>query len=305
MLYFFQQSLNGLQVSIHYALLAVAYVLVHAITKQANLVFGSLATWAGYIVINWALVLMLLMPGKTALPVILAVIVAIVSTMALGYLIGRIVIRPLARQGTLSILIASLGLAIVLEEFMRLANHSREVWLMPILNEPLVLYANPAFPLQLTTLQVLILSFAFLLAIGVASFIKWHSFGRAWRAAADDLAMAELCGINTGWLVIATFVIATTLAATSGALIAIQYGSITFYGGLIMSLKTLFVAIVGGLSSVGGACAGALLLGMTETMWSAYFDLEYRDAMTFLALSLLMVLFPTGIFGQATDAGRV
>jgi len=92
MLYFFQQSLNGLQVSIHYALLAVAYVLVHAITKQANLVFGSLATWAGYIVINWALVLMLLMPGKTALPVILAVIVAIVSTMALGYLIGRTVI---------------------------------------------------------------------------------------------------------------------------------------------------------------------------------------------------------------------
>ncbi len=60
-----------------------------------------------------------------------------------------------------------------------------------------------------------------------------------------------------------------------------------------------------GISSVGGACAGALLLGMTETMWSAYFDLEYRDAMTFLALSLLMVLFPTGIFGQATDAGRV
>lgn len=305
MLYFLQQIMNGLQVSVHYALLAVAYVLVHAVTKQANLVFGSLATWAGYMVINWTLYLMLIMPGETIIPLISAVVMAITSTLIIGYAASRTVMLPLVRQGTLSILIASLGLAILLEEVMRIMNENREVWLMPILNDPVIIYASADFPLQLTFIQIIVFALAALLAAGLVVFIKWHPFGRIWRAAADDIGMAALCGINTNILVLATFVIATGFAASSGAFIAVQYGAISFYGGLIISLKTLFIAIIGGLRSVGGAFAGALLLAMTETLWSAYFSIEYRDAIAFLILSLLMILFPSGLFAPKAETGRV
>lgn len=302
MLYFLQQCLNAVLVSALYGVLATAYVLVHGISGRVNLAFGTLAVWSGYITINVTLALMIRMPGETALPVLAAVLVALLNTAAVGLLIGQYVVGPLVRYGSLAVLIATLGLAIALEEFMRLINNSREVWLGPVLNRPIVAITRDGSTVQVTTIQCLVVGCALTLALGLSVLIARHPFGRVWRACSQDIDMARLCGIDVRRAALATFVLAALCAAVAGAMMAVYYGSVSFYGGLIIGLKTLFVAIVGGLHSVAGAFAGAFILGFLETFWVAYFDIAYRDVAVLLLLSGLMIAFPRGLF---TGGGRI
>ena len=93
--YFLQQCLNALTVSAFYSLVAVAYVLMHGVTRRFSLAFGALAVWSGYVVINISLWLMVRMPYATALPVGLAAILAVIETAAVGHVTERLVVRPL------------------------------------------------------------------------------------------------------------------------------------------------------------------------------------------------------------------
>lgn len=296
MTYFLQQIINTGVVSGFYGLLAVSYVLMHGITGKVNLAFGALAVWAGSLTITFALTLMLAMPGKTLIPVALALLVALLSTALLGAVIERVVIRPLVHAGTLAMLVATLGLAIALEELMRLMNNSREIWLMPVLNEAIILADVDGFTLQVSRIQLIVVLTSVLLSLALIWFIERHPFGRLWRAVAQDARMAELCGIDTGQALAITFLVASGLTAAAGAMLAVYYGSVSFYSGLIIGLKTLFVAVVGGLSSIAGAFCGALLLGLLETFWSAYVGADYRDVASFSALTALMIFFPSGLF---------
>ncbi len=297
-----QQLINAAVVSALYGLLAVSYVLMHGITNRTNLALGALAIWAGYIVINLSLFLMLKLPGMTLVPVALAALYALLNTTIVGVLIERSTIRPLIGAPGLAMIVATLGVAIMLEELMRLQNASRDLWLMPILNERLQLGGTARFPLSLTAMQAILLAVAGVLGAGLFLFIERHPFGRAWRACAQDLGMAELTGVDVGRTLLATFAIASAATAAAGILLAVNYGSVSFYSGLVIGLKTLFVAVVGGLGSVGGAFAGAALLGLVETFWSACYGAEYRDVASFVLLTGLLILFPGGLF---TGTGRI
>ena len=82
-------------------------------------------------------------------------------------------------------------------------------------------------------------------------------------------------------------------------MIAIYYGSVSFYMGAVLGLKALYVAVIGGLNSLGGAIAGAFILGFFEAMWSGYFPSAYRDVASFLALTFLLIARPEGLFAPA------
>jgi branched-chain amino acid transport system permease protein len=298
MTYFLQQIINSAVLAGFYGLLAVSYVLMHGITGRVNLAFGALSVWAGAIVINATLAFMSEMPGATLLPVLLAAGLALGSTAALGAVMERLIVRPLVNSGTLAMMVATLGLAIVLEELIRLQNNSREIWLFPILNEPLLHFDYGGFDLQVSTLQVSNMLISLVLSGAVVLLIGRHAFGRAWRAVAQDGKMAELCGVDTGRTLALTFFLATGLTASAGAMLAVHYGSVSFYGGLVIGLKTLFVAVVGGLSSISGAYAGAVLLALVETFWSAYIGTAYRDVAAFALLTMLLILMPRGLSGD-------
>jgi len=87
--------------------------------------------------------------------------------------------------------------------------------------------------------------------------------------------------------------------AAAGVIIALYYGNVSFYGGTVLGLKTLLAAVIGGLTSVGGALVGALILGCLESFWSAYFAVEYRDLVVFSALVMLMIARPNGLFAPS------
>ncbi len=295
--YFSQQLLNATHVSAFYGLLAVSYVLIHAITQRINFAFGALSIWASYTAVNATLWFLLELPGETLVPLLAGGAIAILHTVVAGYLIERSTVRPLLGAPSLAMLVTTLGVAIAVEEVMRIANGSRERWLPPIDAGILVLGGVPAFPVQITGLQIAVIGVAVLLAMGLIWFISSHPFGRVWRACAEDLRMAELCGVDAGRTLGLTFALASAYAAAAGALIALDYGVASYSGGFVIGLKTLFVAVVGGLNSVPGVFAGGIILGLFETLWSGYVGPEYRDAAAFVALSGLMIAFPHGLFG--------
>lgn len=294
-----QHLVNAAQVSAVYALLAVSYVLIHGLTGRVNFAFGALSIWAGYVFINTGVWAMLELPGATTTALIGAAAVAAGHTVLAGRVTERLAIRPVQRESSLAMLVTTLGLAIVLEEMMRLSNDSRERWLPPVLAEPVALTVpgGGGFAVYIGQPQLVVVLVASALCAALVMFIAWHPFGRAWRACAQDLEMAELCGIDVGRTLGLTFVLASACAASAGILVSLLYGLASYSGGFVIGLKTLFIAVVGGLSSIPGAIAGAVILGLFETFWSAVLGPIWRDAAAFLALTGLMILFPQGLLG--------
>jgi branched-subunit amino acid ABC-type transport system permease component len=146
---------------------------------------------------------------------------------------------------------------------------------------------------------------ASLLAAGAVLWLMQKSrFGRAWRACADDAGAAELLGIDRGAVLLKTFALASATAGLAGYVLTVYYGSVGYAGGIVLGLKALLAAVVGGIGSVPGAFLGGLLLGGTEAAWSALFPIEFRDLAIFSLLVAMLVLRPNGLFGFAEPLPR-
>lgn len=295
MLYFLQQALNGLQVSAFYALLAVGYVLVHAVSGRTNLAFGALSVTAGCTAVLIATMLGAVFYASEASALLLAVPAALAANAVTGYLLARFVVLPLAQDSRLSMLVATLGAAIVLEELARLASGSRDLWLQPVLATPLA-FVSGSFPVSVTAIRMINLAVAAVMIAGLAVLVARHPAGRAWRAVSEDAGMARLLGIDVERVVCGSVVLGALYAGAAGILAAVYYGSVSFYLGLILGLKVLYVVVLGRLHSITGALIGAGLLGFLETFWSAYLPLAWRDVATFVFLTLILALAPAGLF---------
>lgn len=300
-----QHLFSAITVSAFYALMAVSYVLMHAISRRINLAFGALAIWCGYIVVDVTLGAMLRMPGRMLVPLAIGLAVGLLHTTITGHLTERWVIRHLVAGRSFAMIIATLGLALVLAEIIRITHQGRAVWLMPVFADTLTLWTDGGFAVTVTVVQLATVAIALALAGALALLLSRHRFGRDWRAVSQDAEMAELCGVNTIRVFTLTFILATAYAAAGGALLVLNYGSADFQGGLVMGLKTLFVAVIGGLDQPAGAFAGAFCLGLLETFWSATMGAEYRDVAAFALLTGLLILFPGGLFAGPSRIDHV
>jgi branched-chain amino acid transport system permease protein len=110
--------------------------------------------------------------------------------------------------------------------------------------------------------------------------------------------MASLLGVDVDRTISYTFVIGAALAAVAGVMHLLYYGVIDFYIGFIAGVKAFTAAVLGGIGSLPGAMLGGLLIGLIETMWSAYFSVEYKDVAAFSILVIVLIFLPTGILGR-------
>jgi branched-subunit amino acid ABC-type transport system permease component len=195
------------------------------------------------------------------------------------------------------VLIASTGLALFLAEYVRLAQGSGMRWTPPLFNAPVGLARAGEFVVTTTPMAVAVTAIALLAAGGVIMLVHRSRFGRAWRACADDPRAAELMGLNSASVLLRTFLLASLVAGLGGAVTTLYYGGVTYSSGLIVGLKALIAAILGGIGSVQGAFLGGLLLGAVEALWSALFPIELRDPVVFGLLAVVLALRPGGLKG--------
>lgn len=297
-LYFIQQLINGLTIGSTYALIAIGYTMVYGIIGMINFAHGEIymiGTYVTFIAITGLLTI-----GVTWLPlvIVLALIIAIIIASTYGWTVERVAYRPLRGSNRLIPLISAIGMSIFLQNYVGLAQGVRDVSLPPQLSGGLTLGDPEVFNVTISYTQILIWIATVVAMTALTTFISKSRIGRACRACAEDLGMTNLLGINTNKIISFTFVIGAALAALAGMLLGLHYGTVNPFVGFLAGLKAFTAAVLGGIGSIPGAMLGGLILGITETMTSAYFSSEYKDVVTFSLLVLILLFKPSGLLGK-------
>jgi len=299
--YMLQQAINGVPLAAIYALLAAAYSLVYGLVGRINLAFGELAAAGGYA----AAFGIVLAPSTGPWgPVLLALALALTTAVSYGVASGRLAFAPLRNASGQQALVATVGLALFLQEFLRLTQGGSLHWVNPILNEPFAVLRSDQFVAAATPIALLSGAVALVAAGGLMLTMRFTEFGRQWRAYADDPFAAALFGVDPRAIFARTFALASMMAGLAGYVMTIFYGGLGYGGSTALGLKALIAAIMGGIGSVLGAFLGGLLIGAFEAAWSALYPIDYRDVAVYSLLAMVLILRPGGLLRREAISQR-
>lgn len=290
---YLQSALSALPIAAAYVLLALGFALIHGITGRMNIAHGEFATigaYAGFagFMAGGSLSTMAGLGAGLAL--------ALVASASAGYIAIRTVFIPLAARQGLMLLVASVGLILVAQEFIRLTHAAQDVWLPPLLAAPVAL-TLPPYVVTITPMQILIAVSGAAITLAVLALIAFTRFGRAWRAVSDDPLAARFMGIDPARILALSAVLSSGLAGAAGLAILFAYGNAGHSMGLMLSIKAMVAALIGGMGSPAGAVLGALVLVAVETFWAVMFGGIYRDIAVFVIMIGLLTLRPGGLSG--------
>jgi branched-chain amino acid transport system permease protein len=296
--YFLQQLINGLTLGSIYGLIAIGYTMVYGIIGMINFAHGDIFMVGAFLAL--ITFLLLLAVGITAVPLALFIVLvaAMILTAAYGWTVERMAYRPLRHSFRLAPLISAIGMSIVLQNYVQIAQGARVKPLPPIIRGGYTLLERNGFAVGLSNVQISIVVITLVLMAGFSWMIAQTRLGRDMRACEQDLTMAALVGVNTDRTISLTFVIGAALASVAGLMYLLYYGVIDFFIGFVAGVKAFTAAVLGGIGSLPGAMLGGLLIGLIETFWSAYFSIEYKDVAAFSILVIVLIFLPTGILGR-------
>src|SRR4051812_47420442 len=282
--YFVQQLIIRITLGSIYGLIAIGYTMVYGIIGMINFAHGDVFMVGGFIALTAFLALIAI--GVTAVPIalFLVLLIAMGLTALYGWTVERFAYRPLRHSFRLAPLISAIGMSIILQNYVQIAQGARVKPLPPLIPGGHTLMSSGEFNVQLSNVQIIVVVTTFVLMAGFHWLISRTRLGRDMRACEQDLKMASLLGVNTDRTISLTFVIGAALAAVAGIMYLIYYGVIDFYIGFVAGVKAFTAAVLGGIGSLPGAMLGGLLIGLIETMWSAYFSIEYKDVAAFSIL---------------------
>jgi len=296
--YFLQQLINGIALGSIYGLIAIGYTMVYGIIGMINFAHGDIYMVGAYIALISFLVLMSI--GLTAIPVALLIVLLIAMgvTALYGWTVERLAYRPLRHSYRLAPLISAIGMSILLQNFVQVAQGARVKPLPPLIEGNYTLLSSDSFNVQLSNVQIIIVLTTIVLMTVFSWIIAKTRLGRDMRACEQDLGMASLLGVDVNRTISLTFVIGAALAAVAGVMYLLYYGVADFFIGFVAGIKAFTAAVLGGIGSLPGAMLGGLLIGLIETFWSAYFSIEYKDVAAFSILIVVLIFLPTGILGR-------
>jgi neutral amino acid transport system permease protein len=147
-----------------------------------------------------------------------------------------------------------------------------------------------------TELIVVIISFVVLTA--VATMLRVTSLGRQMRALADNFDLAETTGIDTAQVVLKTWLLAGGLAGLAGVLVVAATGSLSPNTGFYLLLPLFAAVVLGGIGNAYGALAGGLVIGLTQEWSTLIIESQWKVAVSFLVLIIVLIVRPQGIFGK-------
>ncbi len=292
--YFIQQLINGLTLGSIYGLIAIGYTMVYGIIGMINFAHGDVFMIGAFIALIVFLILTSIFAGiNVVLFLLIMMIVAMLMTSLYNWTIERLAYRPLRGSFRLAPLITAIGMSIALSNFVQVTQGPRNKPIPPMVSQT---YAIEGITVSLKQFIIVIVTVS-LLAI-FWYLVNKTSLGRAQRACEQDRKMAALLGIDVDRTISITFIMGASLAAVAGTLFLMYYGVVVFSDGFVPGVKAFTAAVLGGIGSIPGAVLGGLLIGTIESLWSAYFSIDYKDVAAFSILAIVLIFLPSGILGR-------
>jgi branched-chain amino acid transport system permease protein len=297
---FVQQLINGITLGSIYGLIAIGYTMVFGIIGMVNFAHGDVFMVSAFIALIALLILTTWVGiGSVVLALLIVLIVAMALTSLVNWAIERVAYRPLRGSFRLAPLISAIGMSIFLSNFVQVAQGPRNKSIPPMFNEVIVLMSDPdGYDVAVSYKQIVVWVVTAVLLAGFWFVVSRTALGRAQRACEQDQRMAALLGVNVDRTVSITFVMAAALAAVAGTMYLMYYGVVSFADGFVPGVKAFTAAVLGGIGSLPGAVIGGLLIGLIETLWSAYFSIDYKDVAAFSILVITMIFLPQGLLGR-------
>jgi branched-chain amino acid transport system permease protein len=299
-----QQLVNGLLLGSMYGLVAIGYTMVYGIVQLINFAHGEIFMTGAFGALT---IYVYVLPDGTsmwiALPLMLIGAALVSTTIAVGA--ERFAYRPLRSAPRLAPLITAIGLSLALQQ---------AVWAWyPEAKSARTFPEIPggAFEIGSVTIQtgdVFLLIAAPISMAVLAYFVMKTRTGRGMQATAQDPDTAKLMGINTDRIIVVAFALGAIFAAVGGVAYGLKYGQIDFRMGFILGLKAFTAAVLGGIGNIYGAMIGGVVLGIAETLATAYIadipgmdkfgSQSWADVWAFVLLILVLLFRPQGLLGE-------
>ncbi|MGD0234263.1 MAG: branched-chain amino acid ABC transporter permease [Syntrophorhabdales bacterium] len=281
-----QQLVNGLMLGAVYSLVAIGFNLIFGVLNLLNFAHAGVLMAGAYAT--------MVLISKWHLNIFAAIFGSMVVCSILGIVVELMAFRPIKKEYQLAPLIATIGLNISMEEA---AAKIFGATMIPF-PRAVEVHIFKLGPIQFTSAQILILGTSVVLMLALHAFIKRTRMGKAIRATAADFQMAAVSGVNLNRVNVLTFVVSSALAGAAGSLIGLNFNVIGPYMGASIVLKGFVIILLAGLGNVNGAMYCGLILGEIEVLSVAYISSSYRDAFAFLAMVLILIIRPSGLFGS-------
>lgn len=285
-----QTTVNGVVTGTYFALGAVGLSLVFGVLRLINFAHGDFLTFAAYVAI--------LFNATLRLPILAAVVLAVVATAGLAVASEFVLWRPMRAKGagSFQLLLITIGLAFVIRNGIQLFAGSQPRGLGVNVTSALNLFGHVR--IGRTQLEVVIVGLVALVLVGLL--LSKTRIGKEMRALSDNLPLAEVSGIDTQRVIVITWIVAGSLAGLAGVLSAAAVGVVTPNFGWVLLLSLFAASVLGGLQSAYGALAGGLVLGVAEEWSTMFVDPTWKYAVGFAILILMLLVRPNGLFGKAS-----
>lgn len=282
---FAQLTADGLVSGLTYALMAVGLTLIFGIMDVVNFAHGEFLAVGGFI-LYYVMV-------SLEVNFFVAVVLAILGSMALGALTDAVILSRMRRSHLTTSMLAMIGLWILVQN-MNLYLFGSEPKTVP---PPLGTAPIQLGPISITGVRLFAGLVAVLLIVALHLFIKRSKLGKAMRATFQNRDVAALLGVNVNAVYRLTFVLGAGLAGAAGALIGAIFLVYPAMGDQ-PALRAFTVVVMGGLGNFVGAIVSGLILGVVEAWGAVYLSADFKDAIAFAILVLILIVRPSGLFGR-------
>jgi branched-chain amino acid transport system permease protein len=319
---FTQIVISGLQLGFVYAMIALGYTMVYGIVKLINFAHGDVfmvGAFVSYYAVArfnlhlWPAAVFPSIPAGWAVLIgsLTVILLSMLICVLLAVTIERVAYKPLRDAPRIAALITAIGVSFFLEFFgalyfvfsSRFIPYQRPfdvvAWYINNgIHKVMPGESTPPGSLTFSNILLIIIVASVLVQVFLQYLVRRTKIGIAMRATSFDKPTARLMGINVDQVISFTFAIGAAFAGLGGVLYAIAFSQIYSQMGIIPGLKAFVAAVLGGIGSIPGALVGALIMGQAEALTMGYISTPMRDAVAFSILIIVLLVRPTGIFGE-------
>lgn len=281
---------------------AIGLSLTYGILKFANFAHGDIMSLGAFVALFFLAIFRVanlptqpFYPLSFGLPLILAFILGMITTGVVAIVIDKILYRRLRTTGSVTLLIASVGVSFVLRNFIQFVWGPQPRYYIKKIQ---ITERIPFLGVRIKPDEVFIICVAIFLVIFLHLFLKNTKMGKAMRATSDNMDLARVSGIDTESVINWTWAIGSALAAAGGILAGIENKFITPNFGWDMLLFIFAAVVLGGVGSPYGAILGGMVIGLSGEVSTAFIPTSYKPAVAFIIMIVMLLVKPRGLLGE-------